>query len=134
MVAARAFELVSSSSGTSHSGPRELLIATSCPASAKSPVAVASIFPSRRSRRSCFASFQLLLSAAISSSTSSSVAAATFSSRCETEEVPGMGSIAAERPTCRRVREIIAAVVPFVHLLVRYHTLARQAQFLGVHR
>jgi hypothetical protein len=54
--------------------------------------------PSRRSQRPWFVSCQLLSSIAISSSVSSNVAAATFSSRCATDEVPGMGSIADECP------------------------------------
>src|SRR5215218_9168244 len=65
--------------------------------------------PGRRSQRPWLVSCQILSSIAISSSTSSNEAAATFSSRCATEEVPGMGSIAAECPrsqasaTCDRV-------------------------------
>src|SRR5215218_1094183 len=54
--------------------------------------------PCGRSQRPWFVPCQLLSSIAIFSSVSSNVAAATFSSTCATDEVPGMGTIAGACP------------------------------------
>src|SRR5215208_8262048 len=91
--------------------------------------------PGRRSQLPWFISCQILSSIAISSSMSSTVAAATFSSRCATEEVPGMGSIAGECPrsqasaTCDGVaawRLASEADVPYLALLPELRQGARR--------